>query len=772
MAVEQAALLTMPIESSNPQSTPGPGPRPAGRRRRRRKGPAPLSTSTVPPASTAAAPPTEIAAAQARESAGGTTSAATAAVRQLDVAEMNAPRSGLSSAAAQNSSPATTGEGRGPRRRRGGRQRSGGSETAPAKPARPADSVAAEAVSDPGGEGGTASQVAAKTSPADARGKNGGRRRHKTTRPKDATPASRTSPSQADRPKDAEHDRQGRAAAPSRPGRPSRAPAPVVRETSTDEDEESGSPEVSGTREMLINAAHGEECRIAIVHEGKLEELFIERASGKSNVGNIYKGRVTNVEPSIQAAFVDFGKAKNGFLHISDVQPQYFPNHAGASEDVGRKIPRHSRPPIQKCFRRGQEVIVQITKEGVGTKGPTLTTYLSIPGRYLVMMPGMSRHGVSRKIEDESIRRQMRDLMDQLTLPPGMGFILRTAGLDRAKRDLQRDLNYLTRLWKTVAERVRRLPAPAELYQESDLITRTVRDVYTSDFTRIVVDHAPTAKRVAEFLGLMTPRTKALVEHYADKEPLFHRYGIEHEIDLINSRHVPLPSGGSLVIDTTEALVAIDVNSGKFRSPGDAEETAYQTNLEAAAEIARQLRLRDLGGLILCDFIDLRLDRHKRDVERALREALKKHKERARILRMSGFGIIEMTRQRQRPSVHQNIYYDCPHCGGNGVVKMPESVMLDVMRFLQFALNQEAVRKATVTVAHEVAFQLLNAKRSVLQELEAESGKRIVIRGSGSFRSDQVEYACEDTHGQITPLESSHRIPAGIRPAEIAREIR
>lgn len=507
-------------------------------------------------------------------------------------------------------------------------------------------------------------------------------------------------------------------------------------------------------REMMINVSAGEECRIAILQDGRLEELFIERTASQSHVGNIYKGRVTNVEPSIQAAFIDFGLPKNGFLHISDVQPQYFP-HAGETEDVGRKIPRHHRPPIQKCFRRGQEVIVQITKEGVGTKGPTLTTYLSIPGRFLVMMPGMSEVGVSRKIEDETIRRKMRDMLAELELPPGMGFILRTAGMDRNKRELQRDLHYLHRLWRTVVERVRQNPAPAELYRESDLVIRTIRDVYSADFKRVVVDDAATAERVREFLLIAMPRARSLVEHYTRREPLFHHFGIESEIDRINTRHVPLKSGGSLVIDSTEAMVAIDVNSGKFRALDDAEETAFKINIEAAEEIARQLRLRDLGGLIVCDFIDMRQDRHKRAVERSLKDALRKHKERARLLRMSAFGLIEMTRQRQGPSLKRNIYFDCPHCRGTGLVKMPESVILDVIRIIQLAAHHDHVRKITVTVASDVAHRILNKKRALLTQIEVETTKTVMIRGDASFTSDQIEFVCEDERGQLVPLGSA-----------------
>ena len=508
-------------------------------------------------------------------------------------------------------------------------------------------------------------------------------------------------------------------------------------------------------RLMLINVAEHDECRIAIVHRNRLEEMFMERLNATSHVGNIYKGRVTNVEPSIQAAFIDFGLPKHGFLHISDLQPQYFPDNASGPEEVGRKTPRRDRPPIQKCLRRNQEVIVQITKEGIGTKGPTLTTYISLPGRYLVMMPGMDRLGVSRKIEDLDARRSMRDVLNELELPKGMGFILRTAGLDKSRRELQRDLNYLHRLWKAVARRIKNEPAPCELYQESDLVIRTIRDLYSSDFGRIIVDDEQTAQKVRDFLSIVAPRTTNPVEHFDGPVPLFHHYGIEAEIEKLHSRHVPLPLGGSLVIDPTEALVAIDVNSGKYRAAGDAEETAYRINLEAAEEIARQLRLRDLGGLIICDFIDMRMDKHCRGVERCLREALKEHKERAKILRMSQFGIIEITRQRTRPSINRSVYQDCPHCKGSGLVKTTESMSLDVARLLRVAATIDKINTIEIRVSHEVAFNLQNRYRGLLHEFERESGRTIVVSAQGNYAVDQADFICRDLRGGLVPFEAA-----------------
>ncbi len=506
-------------------------------------------------------------------------------------------------------------------------------------------------------------------------------------------------------------------------------------------------------REMIINSTAGAECRIAILHNGRLEEIYIERQSAASHVGNIYKGKITNVESSIQAAFVDFGLAKNGFLHISDVLPKYFPNKADATEDVGKKVPRRDRPPIQKCFRRGDEVIVQVAKEGVGTKGPTLTTYLSIPGRFVVMMPGMSKLGVSRRIEDDADRKAMRDLLGQLTMPEGMGFILRTAGLNRNKRELQSDLNYLNRLWKTVQKRIKNQATPCELYQESDLVIRTIRDVYSSDFKRIVVDDHKVAVKAKDFLRIAMPRTQGDVVAYQKHEPIFHHYGIEQEIQRIYSRHVPLPSGGSIVIDSTEAMVAIDVNSGKYRDQNDAEETAYRINLEAAEEIARQLRLRDLGGLVVCDFIDMRLDRHKRAVEKALRDALKLHKERARILRMSKFGLIEMTRQRQGPSIKRSVFVDCRHCSGSGLVKTAESMSLEVLRIMQLLTHRDDVAQVVVSVAPDVCTLVVNEQRSFLNHLETKSNKKISILPDPTFTNDQVSYKAIDDRGMPLRIE-------------------
>jgi len=525
---------------------------------------------------------------------------------------------------------------------------------------------------------------------------------------------------------------------------------------------------------MLINVSEGEECRIALVEDGKLEELYMERTSSTSHVRNIYKGRVTNVEPSIQAAFVDFGLGRNGFLHISDLMPTYFGRRGeGVEERVGQKMARRDRPPIQRCLRRGDEIVVQIIKEGIGTKGPTLSTYLSIPGRMLVMMPGMESKGVSRKIEDDAERRRLKQILDSLQPPKGVGFILRTESVGKTKAEIERDFKYLTRLWENIDKRQNSGPGPMELYTEGDLVTRTVRDLFTSDIDRIIVDNELVAATIKDVIKLSNPRTRNRIEVYTEPVPMFHKFGIEREIELMYSRHVPLPSGGGLVIDSTEAIVAIDVNSGKFREHADAETTAFKTDMEAADEIPRQLRLRDLGGVIICDFIDLRYERHRRELEQRLHDNFKKDRAKTKVLRMSQFGIIEMTRQRMRPSLKRSIYFDCPHCKGAGLVKTPESMGLDVMRRLAIALNDLKVVRVELAVCPDVAFYLNNKKRVRLAALEADSKKRVVVRSDPALGLDEMRLDLFDIRDGVVILPElgdvlatqPHTSQLGVRPA-------
>jgi len=506
-------------------------------------------------------------------------------------------------------------------------------------------------------------------------------------------------------------------------------------------------------REMLINVAESEECRVAVVENGSLEELYIERASLSSHVGNIYKGKIVNIESGIQAAFIDFGTGKNGFLHISDLHPRYFSEAGGGTaEIVGRRKSLSERLPIQNCLHKGDELIVQVTKEGVKTKGPTLSTYLALPGKYLVMMPWMRKHGVSHKIEDDNERKRLRQILQESKPPKGTGFIIRTAGQGCSKKDIQNDLRYLKRLWSTIEKRIATQKAPAELYQESDLVIRTLRDVFNTKISKIICDSENMVRKIRDFLSIATPRLKRRVTHYDSKVPLFHKYRIEDEIAKVQSRTVELKGGGSIVIEQTEALVAIDVNSGRYRRQQTAEQTAYKTNMEAAVEIARQLRLRDLGGLIICDFIDMRDEKHRKDVEKAFRNAVKADRARSRILRISRFGVVEMTRQRMRPSLQLATYLACPHCAGTGFIKSHESLAIEIIRTLNLSAAKSQIKRIELFVSPEVAGYLQNEKRATIAQIEQLNDKRVIIHSEPNYVGEKHLLTCYNEHGRVVKL--------------------
>ena len=538
-------------------------------------------------------------------------------------------------------------------------------------------------------------------------------------------------------------------------------------------------------KEMLINVSQAEECRIALLEDGILEELYTERTSQNNWVGNIYKGKIVNIEPSIQAAFVDFGVGRNGFLHISDIEPEYFrqagydpadilsgknfgiddeegggdqdppqrsrgPNPRGGKLRSGR--PRF-KPPIQEIFKRGDEVVVQVIKEGIGTKGPTLSTYVSIPGRYLVLMPSLGRVGISRKIEDEVERKKLKSTMHEINIPKGVGFIVRTAAQERNRKELYRDVAYLLRLWKVLAKRIKNQPGPCDVYEESDIMIRTIRDTFTEDIDSILIDSPDAFQRAKEFMELVMPKYADRIELYDSREPLFHRFKLEQEIARIHQRVVPLKGGGSIVIDPTEALVAIDVNSGNFRGGDEnAEENAFHLNLAASKEIARQLRLRDLGGVIVNEFIYMRKESHRRKVEKSLSDAMKRDRARTKILRTSPFGLIEMTRQRIRPSFKRSVYEDCPCCRGRALVKTAESMAIEVTRILMLASQHQGVARINVRVNENVAAYLNNRKRRELIQLEESSGVAILILGSDSQFPEFLEIDCRDKDNGIVTV--------------------
>lgn len=506
-------------------------------------------------------------------------------------------------------------------------------------------------------------------------------------------------------------------------------------------------------REMLINVAESEECRVAVVDNGSLEELYVERASAGAHVGNIYKGKVVNIEAGIQAAFIDFGLGKNGFLHISDLHPRYFTGAGGKQiENIGRRKALKERPLIQNCLKKGREIVVQVTKEGIKTKGPTLSTYLALPGKYLVMMPWMRRQGVSHKIEDEDERMRLRKILDQSNPPKGLGFIIRTAGQGCSKKDIENDLRYLNRLWKAIDKKIDTEKSPASLYQESDLVIRALRDVFNSKITKVLCDSEAVVRKLKDFLAIVTPRLQKRVTFYDGKIPLFHKYKIEEEIAKIQSRRVELKGGGSIVIEQTEALVAIDVNSGRSRKQKNAEQTAYESNIEAANEIARQLRLRDLGGLIICDFIDMRTARHRKEVERAFKAAVKPDRSRSKILNISRFGVVEMTRQRMRPSLQLSTYLACPHCAGTGFVKSHESLAIEIIRLLNLSAVNAKIRRIEVSVSPEVADYLQNYKRAAIAEIEQINDKRVNIHSMADYSGEKRDIHCYNDRGSLVNL--------------------
>jgi ribonuclease E len=504
---------------------------------------------------------------------------------------------------------------------------------------------------------------------------------------------------------------------------------------------------------MLINVAEREECRVAVVEKSTLEELYVERASLGSHVGNIYKGKIVNIESGIQAAFIDIGIERNGFLHVSDLHPRYFPGAKNnVVENIGRRQALKDRPPMQSCLRRGQGIVVQVTKEGLKTKGPTLSTYLALAGKHLVMMPWMRSFGISHKIEDEDERKRLSDTFAECKPPKGHGFIIRTAGLGASKRDVQSDLNYLKRLWRAIEKRLDSEKAPIDIYQESDLVIRALRDVFNNKITKVICDDEATVRKIRDFLSIAMPRVKPKVTFYDGKIPLFHKYQIEPEIAKVQSREVELRCGGSIVIEQTEAMVSIDVNSGRHRKQKNAEQTAFEANMEAAIEIARQLRLRDLGGLIVCDFIDMRTQKHRKEVEHAFREAVKIDRARSKILRISRFGVVEMTRQRMRPSLQLSTYLACPHCAGTGYVKSHESLALELIRLLNLASSREHIRRIELSVSTEVGDYLQNEKRATLAQIEQLSEKRVIIHSSPEYAAEQRQLICYNDRGSEVKL--------------------
>jgi len=485
-------------------------------------------------------------------------------------------------------------------------------------------------------------------------------------------------------------------------------------------------------KKMLINATHPEENRVAIVEDGLLTELDIEISGKEQTKGNIYKGTVVRVEAGLQAAFIDFGSERLGFLQMGELHPKFFEAAAANPEIKGR-------PRITDILHRGQEILVQVVKEERGTKGAALTTHISLPGRYMVMMPESNTRGVSRKIESESQRKKLREQMDGMDLPENMGYIIRTAALDQDSAELKRDFDYLVRLFENIVALGTKTKAPALIFKESNLVIRSIRDYFSEDMEEVLVDDQRVFREARDFFNMIMPEFARLVKLHQEKRPIFSRYQIEEQIETIFQNKISLPSGGSIVIDSTEALVAVDVNSGKMATEQGVEATATKTNLEAAAEVARQLRLRDLGGLIVIDFIDMRDRKHIKDVERCLKNALKSDKARVTVGHISQFGLLEMSRQRIRQTLAEGSYQTCPHCQGRGKVKSVEAQSVALLRKIQAGLAKGSIGRVEGEIPLEVANYLLNNKRRELHALEHQHNVDIHIRGLTNLKAGEME---------------------------------
>jgi ribonuclease E len=468
---------------------------------------------------------------------------------------------------------------------------------------------------------------------------------------------------------------------------------------------------------ILINAIDPGECRIAKVMDSKLEEFHIENTTKEITHGNIYKGIITRVEPSLQAAFIDYGADRNGFLQKHEIHSDYYQDNLSGDRSISNIV------------KPGQELLVQITKDPFMQKGAMLTTYISLAGRQLVLMPGSRNMGISRKIEDEAERSRLKEAINALSIPQGFGLIVRTISNRCTKATLNKDLKYLLQLWKNIKKRGINSSAPCLIFKERNLAVRSIRDYYTPDVNEILIDDEAVFNEVKDFMSIIASKRKKIVRLYKVDKPLYTKYQLEDQIATIFKNRVDLKSGGSIVISPTEALVSIDVNSGKATHQNSIEETALSTNLEAAEEVCRQLRLRDLGGLIVIDFIDMRDTKHKLEIERAMKKYLKTDKARTKVGRISRFGLMEMSRQRLRPSIEFSTYETCKHCRGKGLTPSLETLALNFLRKLNLEITQKSESHLKGIVPLQLADFLLNNKRREILELETRHRVNLLIVG-------------------------------------------
>ncbi len=501
--------------------------------------------------------------------------------------------------------------------------------------------------------------------------------------------------------------------------------------------------EKKGVVKLLINAEEPEECRIAQVEGGRLESFHVTTVVRERTKNNIYKGRIVAVEANLQAAFVEIGTGRNGFLPFNEIHPEYF------REDVNERdrklISQHQwkKLKIEDVVKKGQEVLVQVVKEVTGNKGANMTTYLSLPGHCLVLMPGSDSAGISRKIVGEERRSTLREIMSSFTIPEGIGYIIRTASAEITKAALQKDLRYLLRLWDEIKKRGQTMDVPALVYEEQETVVRFLRDHFVKDIDEIIVDTAESMEQVKQFIELLPAKQRQVkVKLHRGAKPIFNQNNIEEQIESIYKPQVPLPSGGSIVIDPTEALVAIDVNSGRTSKNGDFEETIFQANMEAAVELARQLRLRDLGGLVVVDFIDMRNKKHIREVEKQVKLSMKRDKAKVDMSRISRFGLMQISRQKMGAPIEKGSYLTCEHCQGRGVVRSVETQALYYLRRIQTGILRKKVQRVMCRLPLEVANYLLNKKRKELSELEGKHQAVIDIVAQPQMKpgENQIEF--------------------------------
>lgn len=487
-------------------------------------------------------------------------------------------------------------------------------------------------------------------------------------------------------------------------------------------------PDKAVTYKLLINAEEPEECRIALVEDGRLESFHVTTVDREPTKNNIYKGRIVSIEANLQAAFVDIGTGRNGFLPFSEIHPEYFRQDVNERNRAIIAQQQWKKLKIEDVVQKGQEVLVQVVKEVTGNKGANMTTFLSLPGRCLVLMPGSDSAGISRKIVGEERRAGLREIMSEFEIPEGIGYIIRTASAEITGATLQKDLSMLLELWEEIKKRGQTMEAPALVYEEQDTVVRFLRDHFFSDIQEITVDTQESLNNVNAFIEQLPPKQKEVkVRLHRGTKPIFNQYNIEEQIESIYKPQVALPSGGSIVIDPTEALVAIDVNSGRTSKNSDFDETIFLANMEAAAELARQLRLRDLGGLIVVDFIDMRNKKHIREVERQVKISMKRDKAKVDISKISRFGLMQISRQKMGAPIEKGSYRTCEFCQGRGVVRSVETLALYYLRRIQTGISRKNTARVECRLPIDVAQYLLNKKRAELADLEVKHRAKIDI---------------------------------------------